>query len=242
VRVGLDAGLENVGVALDDLGLGAPENLYPSALLGSVNRSPLDVAQMYQTLAAGGFKSEINAIREVRDAYGKPLQRYPLTLSQTVSPEQAYLITTILQRAAKLGTGRALRWLLPRDYAIAGKTGTTNDMRDSWFAGYTSNRVGVVWVGRDDNSPAELTGSMGALKVWASILSKSGLKPLDSIQPSGIEQVLVDLETGKEADKHCDNTVTLPFVAGSVPVEPAPCSKINRDAEGVVDWFRGLFR
>lgn len=242
VRIGLSAGLENVGVALDDLGLGSPKNLYPSALLGSVNRSPLDVAQMYQTLAAGGFKSEINAIREVRDAYGNPLQRYPLTLQQTVNPEQAYLITTTLQRAAKLGTGRALRWLLPRDYAIAGKTGTTNDMRDSWFAGYTSNRVGVVWVGRDDNSPAELTGSMGALKVWASILSKSGLRPLEVIRPSGIEEVLVDVETGRQADEHCGNTITLPFVSGSVPAEPAPCAQIEAKQEGVVDWFRGLFR
>ncbi|MFT5063824.1 MAG: penicillin-binding protein 1B [Gammaproteobacteria bacterium] len=242
VRIGLDAGLENVGIALDDLGLGAPENLYPSAILGSVNRSPLDVAQMYQTLAAGGFKSEINAIREVRDAYGKPLQRYPLALNQTVSPEQVYLITTILQGAAKFGTGRALRWLLPRDYAIAGKTGTTNDMRDSWFAGYTGNRVGVVWVGRDDNAPAELTGSMGALKVWASILSASDLRRLDAIQPPGIEQVLVDLETGRRADKYCNSTVTLPFVTGSVPAKPAPCSRIRAESDGVVDWFRGWFR
>lgn len=242
VRVGLGAGLENVGVALDDLGLGAPKNLYPSALLGAVNRSPLEVAQMYQTLAAGGFKSEINAIREVRDAYGKPLQRYPLALTQAVSPEHAYLITTVLQRAAKSGTGRALRWLLPRDYSIAGKTGTTNDMRDSWFAGYTSNRVGVVWVGHDDNSPAQLTGSMGALKVWASILSRAGLTPLDAIQPSGVEQVMIDIDTGKQADKHCNNTVTLPFVVGSVPADPAPCSRILNQQDNVVDWFKGLFR
>ena len=112
---------------------------------------------MYQTLASGGFQMPLRTIREVLTAAGAPLQRYPLAIEQVVEPAPVFLLTTALQEAVRAGTARTLSRQFATSMAVAGKTGTTDDMRDSWFAGYTGNYVGVVWVGRDNNLPTGLT-------------------------------------------------------------------------------------
>ena len=95
-----------------------------------------------------------------------PLQRYPLSVQAAVDPAPNYLITTAMQYAVREGTGRGIYQVLPDSQDIAGKTGTTDDLRDSWFAGFTGDRLGVVWIGRDDNQSTGLTGSSCALHVW----------------------------------------------------------------------------
>merc|ERR1711923_690665 len=122
---------------------------------------------MYQSIAAGGFRQPLRSIRDVVDANGEPLSRYALNYERTVGIEPVHLLQYGMRAVVKEGTGRGVYRYLPGDFRVAGKTGTTNDGRDSWFAGFSGDLVAVTWIGRDDNGGTGLTGSSGALKVWA---------------------------------------------------------------------------
>ncbi|MGD9163945.1 MAG: penicillin-binding protein 1B, partial [Chromatiales bacterium] len=195
VRLGLEVGLESVVNNLQALGIRRPLDPYPSILLGAVSLSPLEMTQMYQTLANGGYQAALKAIREVTDASGKPLSRYPLSIKPTVDTRAVYLLRHALEGVTHTGTAQALRWLLP-DAQVAGKTGTTDKLRDSWFAGFDRQRVGVVWVGRDDNGPMGLTGSAGAMRIWADLMRRVGVAHLEERPPIGIELVAIDPKSG----------------------------------------------
>jgi penicillin-binding protein 1B len=108
--------------------------------------------------------------------------------------------------------------MLPAGMGAAGKTGTTNKLRDSWFAGFTAERVGVVWVGRDDNTPAGLTGSQGAMKVWGDLMSAEHPRPLGLVAPEGIVEMRV---AGK--DGGCADSISLPFYASNPPAAAQRC-------------------
>ncbi|HEC15613.1 MAG TPA: penicillin-binding protein 1B [Sedimenticola sp.] len=224
VRLGMAVGLDRVGDTLKQLGLKRPFDLYPSLLLGALSLSPLEVAQLYQTLAAGGFRTPLRAIREVQTAEGEPLQRYPLTVRQAVPAGPVFLVNLALQEAVRNGTGRGLARYLPPEMHIAGKTGTTDDLRDGWFAGFSGDKVAVVWVGRDDNKPAGLSGSQGALRVWGSIMRRAGPAPLDLLMPDSVEQLWIDPRTGLRTSPDCPGAVPAPFLAGSAPREGSPCA------------------
>jgi penicillin-binding protein 1B len=242
-RLGLDIGIKAVIATVHKLGVDEPLNPYPSLLLGAAELSPLEVTQMYQTIASGGFETPLRAIRAVLAADGTPLQSYPLTVNAAINPAAAYLVTSALRHAAHEGTGRSLYQVLPQDMDIAGKTGTTDDMRDSWYAGYTGDRLAVVWVGRDDNKSTGLSGATGALLVWRDLFSRLGnTGPLQS-GVDGIEYIRIDPATGLRADQGCENSVELPFVQGSGPTAVAPCAKaVPPPLQKPVDWFKELFQ
>jgi penicillin-binding protein 1B len=115
------------------------------------------------------------------------LNRYPLAVEPVVGSDAAYLTQWAMRKVVEQGTATWLKQRLPEDLVVAGKTGTTNDMRDSWFAGFSGNRVLVVWVGRDDNKPMGLTGSSGALRVWGDIMAEIDNEPLSDEAPDSIE-------------------------------------------------------
>ncbi len=210
---------------------------YPAVFLGAVNLSPIDVTQMYQTLAAGGFRTPLRAILEVTSADGDPVARYPLTVEQAVSPEAAYLITAALQEVIRTGTGRSLATRVPLEVAPAGKTGTTDELRDSWFAGYTGDFLVVTWLGRDDNKPAGLTGASGAMQLWADILVDLSPQPLRPVQPPDVQYAWIDRE-GRLTGPGCEDAVQLPFVRGTAPTQSSPCT--GGDATDIVDWLKGM--
>ena len=135
-------------------------------LLGALTLTPFEVTQVYQALAGDGFAMPLRSINAVMDQQGTLLQRYPYTIKQTLEPSATYLTNKILQEVMREGTGRSAYQQLPRDLQLAGKTGTTNDLKDSWFAGYTGDYLAVFWVGRDDNKSTSLTGSSGALELY----------------------------------------------------------------------------
>jgi len=242
-RLGLDVSIRSVIATLRDLGIDQPLNPYPSLLLGAVELSPMQVTQMYQTIASGGFQTPLRAIRAVLAADGTQLQSYPLKVNAAINPAAAYLVTTALRYAARIGTGRSLYQVLPPDMEIAGKTGTTDDMRDSWYAGYTGDRLAVIWVGRDDNKSTGLSGSSGALLVWRDLFSRLGYSGSLQSDVEGIEYIRIDPATGLRADQGCENSVELPFIQGSGPVATAPCSsQRGLSLEKPVDWFKELFQ
>ncbi len=187
INLGLQVGVGEVAEMLKRLGAVRPINRVPAMLLGSASLPPIELAQVYQTIAAGGFRAPLRAIREVLDASGKPLNRYPLAVEPVVSSDAAYLTQWAMRKVVEQGTATWLKQRLPEGLTVAGKTGTTNDMRDSWFAGFSGDRVLVVWVGRDDNKPMGLTGSSGALRVWGDIMATIDNQPLSDSSPDTIE-------------------------------------------------------
>ena len=171
VNLGLEVGLDKVAETYVQLGLEQAPAAYPSMLLGAANLSPFDVAQMYNTLANGGFRSPLRAVRAVLDENGKALKAPELEVDATAAPEAVYALDRMLIEVMDRGTGRPARKDLPEGITVAGKTGTSNDYRDSWFAGFSGGHLIVVWVGHDDNSSTGLTGTTGALPVWSKLMS-----------------------------------------------------------------------
>jgi len=203
--------------------------------------SPLQVTRMYQTFASGGFRMPLRAISAVLAADTSPLQRYPLSVESVIDPAENHLVTTAMQFAVREGTARAILPSFPAERFIAGKTGTTDGLRDSWFAGFTDERLGVIWIGRDDNQSTGLTGSSGALLVWRDLFSR--FNPAGWSQPvaEGIEIQWIDPASGLLADAGCANAVQLPFIRGSAPLQSAPCKTGKSSSPGTVEWFKGLF-
>ncbi len=239
VALGMDLGLDSVSDLLQRLGIFRPINEVPSMLLGATSLSPLEVAQIYQSIAAGGFYSPLRAILGVQSAEGRPLQRYPLTVREAVPAGPVYLLTRNLQEVVRSGTGRGMAQFLPSKFNIAGKTGTTDKLRDSWFAGFSGDRVGVVWVGRDDNKPAGLTGSSGALRVWGDMIRALRPQPLNLLQPESVESAWIDPESGFLAEEGCPRALKFPFIKGSVPHTRSSCR--GDGMGGLKHLFRSFF-
>jgi penicillin-binding protein 1B len=225
VRVGMDVGIAKTAKTMKSMGINKEIELWPSLFLGSSSLTPLDVAQMYQTLAGDGFLTPVKAIRAVIAANGERLQSYPFNVKQAVDPAATFIVNTMLQEVMHEGTGRAAYKSFPPEYGLVGKTGTTNDTRDSWFAGYTGDYLSVVWIGRDDNKPIGLTGSTGALPVWVSLMKKISTQPVNLLPPDNIKMVEVDKESGLLLRKNCGNAVIYPFIADSEPTTFSNCGK-----------------
>ncbi len=109
-----------------------------------------------------------------------------MDIKQTIDPRSVFLVRFLLSEVVKNGTAKALLNRLPEKIPLAGKTGTTNDLRDSWFAGFGDNILSVIWIGRDDNRAAGLTGAEGALQVWADIMANIDVQPLTLNPPHGV--------------------------------------------------------
>jgi penicillin-binding protein 1B len=240
IHLGLSVGIESVMDNLYQLGIRRPLKPYPSLFLGAVSLSPMEMTQMYQTLANGGYGATLKAIRDVTDAKGTPLSRYPLAIESRVDSKAVYLLRHALNEVTRSGTGRALRWLLPEEVQVAGKTGTTDNLRDSWFAGFDKKHIAVAWVGRDDNRPTGLTGSSGAMRVWARLMNAIGVSTLEQNRPVGVEMIPIDPETGLLGEG-CPQVVEYPFITGSEPVSRATCAESDSLVEDGVLWFHRLF-
>jgi penicillin-binding protein 1B len=248
-RLGTDLGVERVLDNVRRLGVERPLRPFASTLLGAVELSPYEVAQMYQTIASGGFRSPLRAIREVTTQEGKPLTRYPLAVEQAFAPEPIALITYALQDVVREGTGQGMKNYLPPEVAVAGKTGTTDEQRDAWFAGFTGDRLAIVWVGYDDNRAARLSGSAAALPVWGDLMGALTPEPLAPQKPERIEMVWIDPQSGLRGGTSCPGSQEVPFMQGSAPRDRAPCSgtmdaaveAVGETVEKAKGWFGRLF-
>ncbi|KPP99206.1 MAG: penicillin-binding protein 1B [Marinobacter sp. HL-58] len=240
VRVGLDVGIDAVKSTLQGFGVTSAISEYPSMLLGSVPMTPVAVAQIYQGLATSGFNTPLRTIRQVTDAKGEALSRYSLKVDQVADPAAVHLVQYVMQETMQEGTGRSVYRTVPRELTLAGKTGTTDDGRDSWFAGFSGDLLAVSWVGRDDNGPTALTGSTGALPIWSRFMGQVPQHGFSPVVPDGVGYHWVNPAEGALTDEHCENARLVPFIAGSEPQEMVSCGgNIERRIRG---WFEGLFQ
>jgi len=239
VRLGLDVGVKKVQQTFSGAGFFNTPAL-PSIFLGAVDMAPLDVAQVYNTLAAGGYQTPLSAIREVLTKDGKPLKRYEFKVKQTLPEGPVWLTTWSLTKVLAFGTARAAYNTIPPDKRLAGKTGTTDDQRDSWFAGYSADRVAVIWVGRDDYQPTGLTGATGALPVWARLMRDLDVRGLDDTPPADVDMVLIDRGSGLVANEGCEGAMAVPFISGHAPTALAPCA--GGVLEAPAQWLQDLFQ
>jgi len=202
VHLGLDIGVKNVAATFPRLGLDRTPTANPSLLLGAVDMAPIEVAQVYNSLANGGFQTRLRAVRAVLGEDGKPLKTFPLELQAAAAPASVYELTQMMTQVMARGTGHAAGARLA-PIVTAGKTGTSQDTRDSWFAGFSGSHLVVVWVGFDDNRVTGLTGALGALPAWTDTMLALRPTSWEPPPPEGVHMRYVDFETGKLSGPLC---------------------------------------
>ena len=224
VQLGMQLGVSEVAATIRRLGYDEPIHELPSLLLGALPMTVIDVGQLYLSLASGGFKTPIKGIRSVLSNENQPLARYPLQIEQVVEPQFNNLINYALQEVVRRGTGRVVSNGFRYDYGLAGKTGTTDEYRDSWFAGFSGNYLTVVWIGRDDNKSTGLTGASGAARLWSKVMQKI---PMQRLELPYHEDVIPQLiHYSLEFEKYdCSLSRQLPILVASLPLERIPCAE-----------------
>lgn len=219
-RLALEVGLPPIVELAHDMGITSPIQPFPSTALGAAEVTPVELATVYATLAAGGVRPPVHGLSAVLDRYGKPVSGTDLPEPERVlSPQTAYIVTSLLQGVLERGTARGAVADLKGD--LAGKTGTTNKRRDSWFAGYSPERATVVWVGYDDNSTTRLSGARAALPIWVrfttQVAPRAGYSTFP--QPPGVTTATIDPSTGLLATEYCPYVLTEVFRQGESPAE-----------------------
>ncbi|HUF73625.1 MAG TPA: penicillin-binding protein 1B [Gammaproteobacteria bacterium] len=240
VRLGLDIGLPEIIDLLRRLGLEELPAEYPSLLLGAFELTPLEVTQIYNTLANGGFRMPLRSVRSVVAADGATIRHYPIDIEQTVDPGDVYELNQALVEVMRLGTGRTAASRLPESLVTAGKTGTSDSFRDSWFAGFSNDHLVVAWIGNDDNAPTGLTGGTGASQVFAATMAGLQTRSYSVPVPSGYQASWVDFDTGLETDASCPRAVRLSLEGGDRPPKATDCgSDRARLGSRIRTWLRG---
>ena len=223
VHVGMDVGIPNFISQLQKMGITSQIPNYPATLLGAVNLSPMEMLGLYQVLATGGYQRNIHTIRSIVDSKGRLIQGNNLQNKQVIPSAPAFMINFAMQQVVKDGTAKAAL-VLGDHLNLAGKTGTTNDYRDAWFAGYSGNYVNVVWVGRDDNQPTGLSGGNGALPMWINYMQRLSLQPVSLAKPDNIEWLWLENGQGLLSNEKCPNAIYVPVDTENMPQDNSECA------------------
>lgn len=233
VRLGMELGIPEVSATLERLGVDKNEiRPVPSMFLGSFSLTPFEVAQMYQTVTNSGKRAKLSALRSVIDMDGNVLYQSLPRSSQAVDQQAAWLTTYAMKQGVAQGTGRFLQsqfaWA-----ALAGKTGTSNDSRDSWFVGVDGREVTTVWLGRDDNKSTKLTGSSGALRVYAEYLKQRIPERLELPWPKQVTTLGFQKAANGALEMNCGSEYKLPVWDKS--------GQIKQQCEKKSNWLNNLF-
>jgi penicillin-binding protein 1B len=221
-RLGQQVGMEKVVELAHEMGITAKIDPFPSVALGAFETTPVELAGVYATLANQGVRPPLHGLIAVLDRYRKPVAGVALPEPERVlTPPTVYMVTSLLQGVLVRGTAAGAAAGIPGD--VAGKTGTTNKRRDSWFAGFAREQATVVWVGYDDNSSTRLSGARAALPIWVRFMSKAAPRNGYSAfaQPPGITTAVIDSSSGRLATDNCPEGLVLTevFREGTVPTE-----------------------
>jgi len=211
-------GFETVARYAQRMGMQGKLEPLPSLALGAFEASPLEVAEVYAVLANHGLRASPFSVKEVMTADGRVLEKHHIGVEEALQPATAFLVTDFLAGVFERGTARSAR-SAGFHWTAAGKTGTTDEGRDAWFAGYTPNLLVVVWVGYDDARPLGLTGAQAALPIWVDFMKEvlAGRPSQAFHPPPGVLQVTVDPASGEIAHAGCPTRVTEIFVEGTEP-------------------------
>ncbi|ARV73459.1 penicillin-binding protein 1B [Vibrio campbellii] len=233
VRLGMELGIPEVSDTLERLGVDKNEiRPVPSMFLGSFSLTPFEVAQMYQTITNSGKRAKLSALRSVIDMDGNVLYQSLPRSSQAVDQQAAWLTTYAMKQGVAQGTGRFLQsqfaWA-----ALAGKTGTSNDSRDSWFVGVDGREVTTLWLGRDDNKSTKLTGSSGALRVYAEYLKQRVPERLELPWPKEVTTLGFQKAANGALEMNCRSEYKLPVWDKS--------GQIKQQCEKKSNWLNSLF-
>ena len=222
-RVARDVGIRRVRDLAYKLGIQSSLPAVPSLSLGAAEVTPLEVAVAFSTLANNGVRTRSLAVKQVMTPDGELLEKRDVRVQKVVSPQMAFMINYMLKGVLDRGTAAAARsWGFRRP--AAGKTGTTNDYRDAWFAGYTPDLLAVVWVGFDNQTKLGLSGSEAALPIWTDFMKRAteNMPVTDFSPPGGIRIVEIDPLSGQVATPNCNLVLREAFLAGEEPVETCP--------------------
>jgi penicillin-binding protein 1B len=222
VNLGLQVGLPRIKGFLESFGL-ENVNPSPSLLLGAVDLSPLQVAQMYEYIAADGHALPLVAVRGVMDNKGQAIKRYDVKQGEGEYQGPTRLVRWAMQQVVNSGTAAAIGNSSLGSLHAAGKTGTSDSQRDSWFAGFTGEHLAVVWMGRDDNKPTGLYGATGSMRVWQEVFRKLPTRPLSAQPGEGLDMAWVNTQTGKRTDPSCEGARQFPFIDGYEPEQEQGC-------------------
>ena len=222
VQLGVAGGLEKLADNLARIKLLKHNVVYPSMLLGTTSMSAFEVAQMYQVIANNGYFTPLTTIRSVTDQENQTLERVPLESHKLFDQARMIQVQRAMIGVTESGTARYLSDRFPAQ-TLAGKTGTTNEARDSWFAGFTNRLLTVVWLGRDDNAPINLTGSSGALKLWSDIMELQGFDSFKISRDESLSWRHINPANGGITQKSCAISVLLPFPKDRIPTTRSRC-------------------
>jgi penicillin-binding protein 1B len=222
VHVGESIGFNTVASFWRRVGVGTPPRGFPSITLGVFELTPFEVATAYTVFTNGGSVRQLRGIERV-DAGGKSLTPPEAPLKAVTRPDVTYLVTNMMRSVMNEGTAGGAR-AAGFAHDAAGKTGTTNDLRDAWFAGFTPELLTVVWVGYDDNEPLGLSGAQAALPIWTEFMkaAMAGRPNVPFQVPGGVTFAEIDKETGKLATPGCEKVFNESFLAGTEPTEYCP--------------------
>lgn len=236
VNLGMSLGLDNVVNVMNSLGYNKDIVTRPSMLLGAINMSPWQINQLYLPFARQGSLLKAHAVNLIVSNSGSTLWQFQDEPEEIISTDAAYLMDYALTEVTKTGTARSLSWRI-KNAELAGKTGTSNDLRDSWFIGYDERHLVTTWLGNDNNESTNLTGSSGALVLFAEYMKKQGVTNKESIKPATIALALFEQQTGNAVSNECDNTKSYPAISLGLRLQ-TKCLKEKVDTRS---WFEKLF-
>ncbi|MFM2486594.1 penicillin-binding protein 1B [Celerinatantimonas yamalensis] len=234
VRLGMALGVNKVIDTLHQAGLMQPLKPYPSLLLGAVGLTPMEVAQIYQTIDGEGVYRPLYSVSAVVDQHDKVIFQHKDMPQRRFASLPIYQVLFNMIQVSRIGTAHSLRWRLP-NISIAGKTGTTDDLRDSWFVGADERQIVTTWVGRDDSQPANVTGASAALPIVANYLKANGALSLRPLAPNNLGWLSFSPATGQIVDSHCKGSVLLP-VPSSLQGPVHSCS-----SNALQSFFKKIF-
>jgi penicillin-binding protein 1B len=240
VNLGMQLGLENIAKIFHLLGY--PDDIVtrPSMLLGSLNLSPFEVNQLYLTIANQGFKNNSHAINRIVSSQGETLWQFKTQEEQLFSTQGMYLLDHALSQVTKVGTAKSLSWRL-NGAELAGKTGTTNQQRDSWFVGYDNENLITTWLGRDNNKETQLTGSSGALVLFAQFMNKHGVVNKVRKMPENIAMTDFESSSGNAVSIECLEMVSYPAIITGLLIEPHCLTNREPAKKKESSWFNKIF-
>ncbi|MEQ8230348.1 MAG: penicillin-binding protein 1B [Gammaproteobacteria bacterium] len=248
VNLGLELGLEALRDHLAALGVDGRIEPYPSLLLGALDMSPAALAEVYTAVVNDGFRVPLRAISDVTTQEHRKLKRYGLEIAKVMEPATAALVRFAMTRVVAEGTARALRSEFATRLPLAGKTGTSDDNRDSWFVGFGANRLAVAWIGHDDNRPTGLTGSSGALRLWSAVMRHTAVEPLTMVLPPALAWQRIDTAAGVAIPAHCPQGERLPVHRDTMLERRDSCeleellpAPVDEEPAGLLDRLRGMF-